>query len=76
MDDRSIQPDGLYSSDEAAHLLGFRSANQKANRNRLYEISYEELARVPVGAKGGRIMFLGRDILAYIEARRTTRKSA
>lgn len=75
-DDRTIAPDGLYSTDEAAHRLGYRGPNQKANRNRVYEIPYADLPRVPVGARGGKTMFLGRDLIAFIERRRQTARSA
>lgn len=71
----AIQPDALYSPDEAAWILGYRGTSRKANTNRVHEIPYEELARVPVGPRGGKTMFLGRDLLGFIESRRRTRKA-
>lgn len=73
--DRSIAPDGLYDTDEVAFLLGFRGKSKKGNRNRVYEIKPERLARVHIGAKGGRTMFLGRDILRYIDSCRTEKSA-
>lgn len=73
---QEILPDALYSPEEAAFLLGYRSANAKSNTNRVHEIDYSELARVPVGPRGGKVMFLGRDIIAFIESRRMTKKAS
>lgn len=70
----AVNPDVLYTPDEAAYLLGFRSEKRKTNQNRLSEIDYSELPRVRVGPRGGKVMFLGRDVLAFIESRRATRK--
>lgn len=78
-DDRSIQPDGLYSTDEVAEILGYRSNAKdakKVNRNRVYEIPYELLHRTKIGAKGGRVMYRGRHILEYLDRCCQTRKTA
>lgn len=76
MSDQNIYPDALYSVRETAAHLGFRSTSDKANTNRVHEIAYEDLPRVKIGAKGGKVMFQGRDILAYIEAHRHTRRAS
>ena len=39
---------------------------------RVYEIDPRELIKTRMGAKGGRLMFWGRDILGFIEGRRQT----
>lgn len=76
LQNRSIQPDAIYSTAEAAYLLGFRGKSKKAATNRVHEIPYEKLARVKTGPHGGKVGFLGRDLLAYINSCRLTTKSA
>ena len=73
-EDPTIHPDKLYSAREVAEILGYRSSSDKANTNRIYEISDEELPRVPVGPRGGKRMIWGRDILDFIEQRRQGRR--
>ncbi len=68
-----IVPDQLYTPYETAELLGMQSKaedpkkRKRAMECRVCEINPRELIR---GAKGGRLMFWGRDILGYIEGRR------
>lgn len=69
----AIMPDALYSPAEVAWILGFRGKSVSSRLNRVYEIPGEQLPRVPVGPRGGKLMYLGRDILAYIESRRTSK---
>ena len=71
--DRAICPDALYSDKETAHLLGYRGKSDKANTNRIHEIEYGELPRVKVTKR--KVMFLGRDILKYIDEHRMAEKT-
>ena len=41
--------------------------------NWVYEIDPRELIKTRMGAKGGRTMYWGREILGFIEGRRQTR---
>ena len=63
------EPDALYDPLETARILGFRGKPEGA-KNRIYEIPAKELPRTWVGPNGGKAMFRGRDILAYMDARR------
>lgn len=71
-----IEPDRLYSPVEVAVILRMESSasdmkkRKRAMENRVYDMNPKELARIRMGAKGGRLMFWGRDILGYIEGRR------
>ena len=66
-----ILADALYTTREVAWMLGYRGKD-KSNTNRVAQISPIELVRTRTGPRGGKVMFLGRDILAYIESRRQT----
>jgi hypothetical protein len=61
---REILPGALYSAAEVAALLGLGHAN------RVYEIPESELIPTRVGARRGRKMFRGVDVLAYLDAGR------
>lgn len=63
-----ILPGALYDADEVGQLLGF-GGGRKGRMNRVYEISHEELIRTPVGPRGGKVMYLGSNILKYIHDR-------
>ena len=65
-----IQQDALYNSLETAILLGFRG-NDKSRRNAVSSIPEDQLVRTPTGPNGGNITYRGRDILAYLELRRS-----
>ena len=71
-----ILPDALYTTREVAWILGYRGKSDKANTNRIAELSPLELVRTRTGPNGGKVMFFGRDILAFIESRRQTRKAS
>jgi hypothetical protein len=64
MSKREILPQALYSAAEVAALLGLGHAN------RVYEIPEAELVPTRVGARRGRKMFRGVDVLAYLSAGR------
>lgn len=64
-----LQPDGLYTPLEVADMLRF-TGSEKSRTNRVYAIPREELPRIRVGPRGGKAMFQGRDILAYLDLRR------
>ena len=71
-----IEPDRLYSPVEVAVILrmeprvGDVKKRKRAMANRVYEIDPRELVKTRMGAKGGRTMYWGRDVLQYIEGRR------
>ena len=73
-----IVPDQLYTPYETAELLrmepkGDDVKNRKRKmENRVYDIDPRELIKTRMGAKGGRLVFWGRDILGFIEGRRQT----
>lgn len=73
-DDRTIQPDALYSVREAAYLLGFRGKSEKANTNRIHAIPYGELARVKILQR--KVMFMGRDLIDYIARHRHAERAS
>jgi hypothetical protein len=64
-----IYPDALYSAAQASLILGF-TGKPKSRINRMYEIPTSELPQLRMGPAGGIIRWLGRDLLAYREARR------
>ena len=69
-----ILPGALYSPGETAVLLGFRARTQKGRQNAIARIPPYQLPRTPTGSGGGNVMFLGRDILAYVEMKRQGRR--
>lgn len=63
-----IVPERVYPDDEAAELIGYRSARGPQN---LREVEPELLPRTPISPNGRVVGFLGRDLLAYIELQRS-----
>ena len=57
-----IQPDRLYTTEEAAPILGLA-------RDTVYRIPRAQLPRVRVGPKGGGTRILGADLLEYMQRR-------
>lgn len=66
-DMRGIVPERVYPPDEAAELIGFRSVRRGKT---LREIPAELLPPVPLTPGNGLWGYLGRDLIAYIEAQR------
>lgn len=64
-----IDPDALYTAAEAAIIIGVRGT-KRARRNAMYQIPADRLPRILSGPNGGRIRWLGRDLLAYREGKR------
>jgi hypothetical protein len=62
MRSRMILSNVLYTSDEAAHLLGL-------SVRKLWEIPSQELPRTRTGPGGGKVMWYGRNLLLYIRQR-------
>jgi hypothetical protein len=59
---QEILPHARYTPAEAAALLGF------GNRTKtIYEVPERQLRRLRVGPNEGRVLFLGRDLIAYLE---------
>ena len=67
-----IKPTALYTPVEAGRLLGF-TGKPRSIRDRLYRISREDLPQIRLGPSGGRIMYLGTDLVEYVAKRRVTR---
>lgn len=67
-DMRGIVPDKVYPPDEAAELIGLRSVRRAKT---IRSISPKLLPYVKITPEGGRIGYLGRDLLRYLEERRT-----
>lgn len=67
-----VLPDALYTPEETAAILGFRGKSKKSRTNAVYAIPAAELPRTPTGPRGGNVMFRGRDLLEYMDARRRT----
>jgi hypothetical protein len=59
-----IHPERLYTAQAIGEYLGL-------SRDSVYQIPDRHLPRTRVGPKRGRVMFKGRDVLAY-EERMTT----
>lgn len=58
----SIHPDVLYSAPQVASFLGLHPDS-------VYRIPRSLLERTPVGPRGGRTKFWGRDVLKYLNHR-------
>jgi hypothetical protein len=59
-----IEPEALYTAEEAALIIGVRGS--KASRqNHMYSIPQDRLARIRVGPTGGRWRWRGADLLRY-----------
>lgn len=69
---RGIVPDRVYSPDDAAELIGLTSSRRAKT---IREIPAELLPFVRVTPLGGRVGYLGRDLLRYVEQQRHTSAS-
>lgn len=67
---REIIPTARYTSDEAAALLGF-SKRPKS----IYDIPERELRRTRVGARRGKVLYMGHDLLDYLHRGRGRKAS-
>lgn len=59
---QEIIPHARYTPAEAAALLGFGSRMKT-----IYDVPERQLPRRRVGPNEGRVLFLGRDLIAYLE---------
>ncbi len=66
---QGIVPTRVYPPEEAADLIGIRSERRAKT---IREIPPALLPFVRITPAGGRIGYLGRDLLAYVESQRTT----
>ena len=62
-----IVPDRIYPPDEAAELIGLRAERREKT---IKEIPPELLPLIPITPMGKVKGYLGRDLIAYIEAQR------
>jgi hypothetical protein len=62
-----ILPNRLYPPEEAAFLLGSRSARGAKTLSEIPDLPY-----VPTGPRGGQRVYHGRDLLEWIERRKVT----
>jgi hypothetical protein len=59
-----IDAEALYTAEEAAVILGMKGT-PRSRQNAMYEIPEDALPRFRVGPNGGRLRWLGRDLLNY-----------
>lgn len=64
-----VDPEALYDAEEAAIIIGIRGSKEN-RRNQMYAMPTAILPQHRVGPSGGRIRWLGRDLLAYREGKR------
>lgn len=64
-----INPDRVYAPDDAARLIGIDSARRAKT---IRQIPRHELPDISITAGGGKIGYLGSDLLNYVRSKRRT----
>lgn len=67
-----VDPDALYDALETAIILGY-GGSEKNRRSQVSAIPDQKLRRTRTGPNGGSVMYLGRDVIAYVQSCRAFR---